>query len=456
MKYYTTNELLQRVDRIKVLPTQRVMGFDVVRSDTSNTIDAILGPGRRKVAFLNAHCVNVSCRSNDYKMALHRADLVLPDGIGVELAARMSNREIKENLNGTDFVPKLLMQAATQGQSLFLLGGKPGTAEAAAEYISKRIPELEIAGTCDGYHGAKHAVGKINESGADIVLVAMGVPTQELWIEENFDDLKVKTALAVGGLFDFWAGNVRRAPVPLRKARLEWAWRLAMEPRRMAGRYLIGNFAFMARAMHHALGQFDMDRIAKRGIDISLSACALLLLSPLLIGTMLAVRLESQGPAIFRQTRVGQNGKRFTLYKFRSMYIDAEARRAALLKTSDRDGVCFKSKSDPRITRIGRLLRRYSIDELPQIYNVLRGEMSLVGPRPALPEEVAAYCDHARARLHAKPGLTGLWQVSGRADIGFDQMIEMDIAYIRSRSLMLDSLLIGLTFRTVFTGRGAY
>lgn len=138
------------------------------------------------------------------------------------------------------------------------------------------------------------------------------------------------------------------------------------------------------------------------------------------------------------------------------MYADAEQRRKALEAQSDRAGVCFKAKDDPRITRIGRFLRRYSIDELPQIFNVLLGNMSIVGPRPGLPSEVATYSDHAKKRLDTKPGLTGLWQVSGRADIGFDQMIEMDLAYARSRSAMLDIMIIGLTLRAVLTGRGAY
>jgi lipopolysaccharide/colanic/teichoic acid biosynthesis glycosyltransferase len=144
------------------------------------------------------------------------------------------------------------------------------------------------------------------------------------------------------------------------------------------------------------------------------------------------------------------------MIKFRSMHTDAEERRATLLAQSDRDGVCFKSRHDPRVTRVGRLLRRASLDELPQLFNVLRGDMAMVGPRPGLPEEVAAYPARAMARLAVKPGITGIWQVSGRADVGFEQMIDMDLAYVRSRSLLLDLMLMALTVRAVVGGRGAY
>jgi lipopolysaccharide/colanic/teichoic acid biosynthesis glycosyltransferase len=138
------------------------------------------------------------------------------------------------------------------------------------------------------------------------------------------------------------------------------------------------------------------------------------------------------------------------------MSLDAETRREAILSTSDREGVCFKSRSDPRITPVGRFIRRFSIDELPQILNVLRGEMSIVGPRPALPCEVEAYPARARGRLAVKPGITGIWQVSGRADIGFDKMIDMDLAHASSRTILLDIVVILMTFRAVVSGRGAY
>ena len=138
------------------------------------------------------------------------------------------------------------------------------------------------------------------------------------------------------------------------------------------------------------------------------------------------------------------------------MYKDAEARRAAVLHMSERKGVCFKAKNDPRVTRMGKFMRRFSIDELPQVLNVFKGDMSIVGPRPALPQEVAAYPQKAMGRLAVKPGLTGPWQVSGRAEVSFDRMVNMDLAYAKTRTVFSDIALILMTFRAVFSGKGAY
>ncbi|WP_424987007.1 WecB/TagA/CpsF family glycosyltransferase [Microbulbifer sp. S227A] len=441
--------------------TRRIsaLGLDLVDDTAEQTIAAVLAPGRRRVFFMNAHCCNIQHRNAEYDRAVARADLLLPDGIGVELAGKMRGEQLSSNLNGTDFVPRMLIRAAQMGKSVFLFGGKPGTAEAAARRLLIDTPGLRVAGTRDGYDGAANteaAIAEINASGADIVLVALGVPTQELWLHRNADRLTASLTMGVGALFDFLAGNVARAPRLVRKARMEWGWRLAMEPRRMARRYLLGNLEFMARAAWRAVAIDKGAALQQRLLDLVVSCVALILLAPVLLLTMLAVRLDSRGPALFAQTRVGRDGRLFTLYKFRSMHIDAEDRRAALLSTSDREGICFKSRNDPRITRVGRFIRRFSIDELPQIINVFKGEMSIVGPRPALPSEVAAYPPRALGRLAVKPGITGVWQVSGRADIPFDRMIEMDIEYAGTRNLVMDILLILMTFRAVVSGRGAY
>ncbi|SIN77351.1 WecB/TagA/CpsF family glycosyltransferase [Vannielia litorea] len=443
------------------LPTARLaaLGLDLVDATPARTIAALLAPGRRRAFFMNAHCCNVHRRNRAYREAVAGADALLPDGIGVELAGRMTGQRLTANLNGTDLVPALLEQAAAQGKSVYLFGGKPGTARAAAAALQARIPALTIAGTRDGYDGAADAdavVDDINESGADIVLVALGVPMQELWLHRHAGQLNAPLTLGVGALFDFLAGNVSRAPAWLRKARAEWVWRLAQEPRRMARRYLAGNPGFLARAALKAWGPESLAAAQSRLLDVTLSFTALVLLSPVLAVTALAIKIDSSGPVLFRQTRVGHNGRPFTMLKFRSMGVDAEARRAALLASSDREGVCFKAKADPRVTRVGRFIRRFSIDELPQIINVLKGEMAIVGPRPALPVEVAAYPPRALGRLAVKPGLTGVWQVSGRASVGFDKMVEMDLSYAASRTLLLDLSLIARTFGAVLGGRGAY
>lgn len=456
-----TNRFVSPAMKRTPLPTLPVMGLQIVDAGTETTVSHLLDATQtQQVFFMNAHCANIRAKNADYANAVSRADVILPDGLGIDLAARLSGHKLTENLNGTDFTPALLREAARRGLSVFLMGGKPGTAEVAANKLCLSIPGLRIAGTLNGYEDAADetaAVARINDSGADILLVALGVPLQELWLTRNRHRLAPRLHLAVGALLDFLAGNVKRAPVLVRKARCEWLWRLAMEPRRMARRYLVGNATFMARAVRAALGDRPAEATPiRRGMDFAFSFGGLTLLAPLFLLVALAIKLDSRGPVFFSQIRVGKDGRGFRMMKFRSMYIDAAERRAALLASSDRGGICFKSRNDPRITRVGRLLRRSSLDELPQIINVLMGQMSLVGPRPALPEEVAAYPRAALERLSVRPGLTGLWQVSGRADICFDKMVDMDIAFARSRSVLPYLLLLTLTFRVVVSGRGAY
>jgi len=187
-------------------------------------------------------------------------------------------------------------------------------------------------------------------------------------------------------------------------------------------------------------------------------ALLLALASPLLLLAVLAVRLDSPGPAFYTQVRVGERGRHFTMIKLRSMYIDADARREAVVAAGGDAGneILFKDRNDPRITRVGRLLRRTSLDELPQLVNVVRGEMSLVGPRPALPQEVAEYDDEALRRLLVKPGLTGLWQVSGRSDLSWDSTVALDRHYVENRGAALDAEVLARTLRAVLGGKGAY
>lgn len=195
----------------------------------------------------------------------------------------------------------------------------------------------------------------------------------------------------------------------------------------------------------------------KRAIDIAGSLVLLILLSPLLVTIAIIVKLNSRGAVFYRQTRVMKWGRLFQMYKFRSMHTGAENRAKDLLARNEMTGgVTFKMKRDPRITGVGRLLRRGSIDELPQLWNVLKGEMSLVGPRPPLPSEVAKYSLAERRRLDVTPGITCIWQVSGRSEIPFDRQVELDVAYIESQSLRVDLALLLRTIPAVLMGRGAY
>ncbi len=197
--------------------------------------------------------------------------------------------------------------------------------------------------------------------------------------------------------------------------------------------------------------------LAKRALDFTLSFFALLGLSPLFLVIAILIKLEDRGPIMFPQTRVGRFGREFKMFKFRSMHRNAEARLAEVLaQNQHQTGITFKIKNDPRITRVGRWLRKFSFDELPQFYNVLRGDMSLVGPRPPLPREVALYTLADRRRLAVKPGITCIWQISGRAEIDFSGQVQLDVLYIESRSLRQDVKILCKTIPAVMRGTGAY
>src|SRR6266850_2226908 len=196
--------------------------------------------------------------------------------------------------------------------------------------------------------------------------------------------------------------------------------------------------------------------VAKRASDLFASVVALALLGPLFALIALLIKIEDGGPIIFVQMRVGKFGREFRMYKFRSMCLGAEARLQELLvKNHHKEGVTFKIKDDPRLTRTGKWLRRFSFDELPQFFNVLRGDMSLVGPRPPLPREVALYSLADRRRLAVKPGITCFWQISGRSEIDFSGQVKLDVNYIEMQSFMTDFMILARTIPAVLSGKGA-
>lgn len=491
MPNQATPEAAATAQPVADLPQVQLFGLSISNTHMPVAIDWLMQHARRRqktvLNFVNAHCLNIAHANPAYRQALGQSHAIFPDGSGVSLAMRLQGMRLRDNLNGTDVFPHLCEQAREQQLSLFLLGGREGVAAQVAENMSQRFPGLRIAGTRHGYFAeleTDEVIAEINRSGADILLVAMGVPQQELWLQQHTRQLNATIQAGVGGLFDFYSERISRAPKWLRRIGQEWTWRLLQEPGRMWRRYLLGNPLFVLRAIREALRTRTRDavsanpvgrrakallsrlrwragntgtRLGRRTLDILVAGSALLLLSPLLLLTILAIRLESPGSVFFAQQRIGLRGTPFKLWKFRSMYADAEARKAELITQNEmQGGVLFKMQDDPRITRVGRFIRRFSIDELPQLWNVLRGDMAVVGPRPALPDEVAQYDLQQRHRLLARPGITCTWQVSGRSRIPFEQQVEMDVEYIHRGSLGTDVQLLIKTVPAVINGDGAY
>ncbi|MGS0676870.1 WecB/TagA/CpsF family glycosyltransferase [Shewanella sp. 125m-1] len=473
----------------------------------------------QQFSFVNTDCLNRSTQNEAYRQCLQQSDLIFADGIGVRLACLSKAKALKDNLNGTDMFPRLCELASNNHLSIFMLGGRAGIAEQAAHNMQAQYKNLKIAGYHHGYFDCDSnspqslgIVETINQTKADILLVAMGAPQQELWLAANRAKLNCAVGIGVGGLFDFYANRIKRAPLWLRQIGFEWSYRLLQEPKRMWKRYILGNPSFLYRVWHEnnqlkklrihkesvdaktatpltrsqlktklhnatrknqAMPQFDLKQAntrraifnmhqrincaCKRSLDVFISSSLLILLSPFLLFTIVLIRLESRGGALYSQTRAGRNNSPFIMWKFRSMYQDAEQRQASLTTANEMNGgVIFKMKKDPRITKVGYFIRKASIDELPQLWNVLKGDMSLVGPRPPLMTEVKQYSQHHRNRLMIKPGITCIWQVSGRSTIAFEQQVELDIDYIYQQSFTADLLILIKTIPAVIFARGAY
>ncbi len=450
------------------------------------------GNKKYKIAFVNPDCINQTHSNAEYKESLLRMDHVLGDGIGLQLAAKLLSVELKQNVNGTDLLPLLCDLCVEKGRSIYLLGGKPGIAEKMADNLQKQFPQIQIAGCRDGYFAKDETatvINNINHSKADVLLVAFGAPLQETWIDKHHNELLPRLQIGVGGLFDFFSDSVSRAPQAMQACGLEWVWRLMQEPGRMWRRYILGNPLFVYRMIRQSRSDFDRRAVSlydgsrsrafpllrkhfkrvtrlvylgiivaiKRILDIVVSGGCIFLLSPLFIMIAILIKFGSPGPAIFKQTRVGKRGREFAMYKFRSMYIDAEQRKAALSNDNEmQGGVLFKMKNDPRVTWIGKYLRKYSIDEAPQLWNVFIGDMSLVGPRPPVPSEVSQYSSADRRRLEIKPGLTCLWQISGRSELPFETQVRLDVKYVDTFAPWSDLKILLKTIPAVISGKGAY
>lgn len=679
-----------------------IFGISINQLDAKGVLkrvdDFILDGKKHQISYVNAHCLNYAFIDKEYRNILLGSDLIYPDGMSVIWASCLYGNPLPERVNLGDFLDSLCNLCIEKNYSLFLLGGKEGVAEKSAERLIKDFPKLKIVGRHHGFFDANNGgdvIGHINNSGANVLLVGMGVPKQEKWIAQNKNILKPSVLWGVGALLDYYAGYTKRAPIWMRKIGLEWLFRLLVEPKRLWKRYIFGNFLFCIRIFfpilielmlvaiawlsaywlrfsinnlfpqpigefknyllmlpliliswpfirnfagiysrkrwgHHMVGILadilkattigmlvvvifsfifreigiarsfliiwslinlflflawyrllekkniignaplnalivgvnkesillakelenysseykivgflktpglndkqqernenilgeigELKDIVERNdikeviiangdmplsdklnlvikhsnlavnfrvvseelkpiaekvklsridgmplLDVSynkpnityiivkeladkiLAVAGIIILFPLMCIIALIIKFDSPGPAIFIQRRVGKNGKNFTLYKFRTMFKDALPDEQSPLLGNDR-----------RITCFGRLLRRWSLDELPQFINVIKGDMSIVGPRPEMPFIVKDYQPWQIERLKIKPGITGLWQVVGRKDIPLHRNIEYDFFYINNRSFMFDLAIMLKTIPAIISRRGAY
>jgi exopolysaccharide biosynthesis polyprenyl glycosylphosphotransferase len=334
--------------------------------------------------------------------------------------------------------------------SMLLVGDGPSIAEFAALVNRERYAGMSVAGACVPYDLVDDpetcrllAEADVELLGdVDAIVAAVG--------SSSADTVAVVSSATLGRerlRWISWQLEGSDVSLVVSPGLMEVAWpRLHIQP--MAGLPLV----------HVEEPEFaGFRRVLKGGFDRVVAGLALLLLAPIALGVAIAVRFTSRGPVFFRQTRVGRSGQLFRMVKFRSMYVDAEARRAELEQQNvNADGVLFKVRDDPRITRVGKVIRKYSLDELPQLFNVLTGRMSLVGPRPPLPAEVALYGDDMRRRLLVKPGITGLWQISGRNDLSWEETKQLDLRYVENWSLGSDLLILWKTPSAVARASGAY
>jgi len=473
-----------RLDRLSL------MGVRLMNTTMESAVELIKAnvENRKKenIYFINADTLNQTYNKPSLRIVLNKTPYVFPDGSGIKMACNMRNMPLKQNVNGTDMFPFICRMAQKEGMKIFLYGAKEGVAKQMKSKVLKKFPNLQIVGAINGYDlHDNEVINMINYSEADIVFVAKGVPVQEEWIDTYSDKIIAPVVMGVGGLFDFYSGNIPRAPIWMREMGIEWIYRLMQEPKRMWKRYVVGNPLFLIRTFlwnkkqkrermkkyykitaAKRIFSFLPDvsfvthlfyPVAKRIIDICATSVATLLLAPLMVIVAILIRAESKGSVLFSQKRVGRDGKLFNMYKFRSMVQNAEALKKELSDTNEsKDGVIFKMKDDPRITKMGKFIRKWSIDELPQLFNVLKGDMSLVGPRPPVPSEVKEYVSDDLKRLHILPGITCYWQISGRSEIPFKQQVDLDKKYIRTCSLWTDIKILFGTIPAVLAKKGAY
>ena len=451
----------------------------------------LMTPGNKTMLFCDARALN-GCQGDTVAAeTLKHAELLIPRGKALKL--QLASMGVATSLKTTaeQFYDELFLEIEHRQLSTVILVDKKALAAEVDQLLAQRYPGLvyRIETLGDQYRfSTSELADSLSQSGSKIVVSLLPSPQRERMFSRLNQRMANQLFIGVGeglpeALLELHATEsslAQRARLWLRKRRHSlvlspthwpayiWRW-LAPKGEQQPGdvslnqsvygspwRVRLQRTLIAAKSTSFRLKR-SLTQTTKRLLDLLGVGTGILLLSPLLAIVAFIIKVTSPGPIFYSQIRVGLRGKRFRMWKFRSMYIDADQRKAELEAQNEMaGGVLFKMKHDPRITPVGRIIRRLSIDELPQLLNVLTGEMSLVGPRPALPKEVEAYPVLARARLEVKPGLTGLWQISGRSDLPFDKQVLLDTAYVHTQSTSNDIKLIAKTIPAVVSGKGAY
>lgn len=420
------------------IPRAVFLGVGISRVDRADVIRFVVenATARRRalVNNVNVHAMNLAHRNARFAAVLNESDVVFCDGFGVKLAAGLAGIRLGERMTPPDWIDELFEACVQRGLSLFFLGDEERVAAAFAAEVARRHPHLRIAGWHQGFFDVegeenRRVLDLINASKPDVIVTGMGMPRQELWAHDNLQALDAGVVVAAGGLLRMYIGLVRRCPRWLSRHCLEWAWRLAQEPRRLFARYVLGNTCFLLRLIYAAW--------LKRVLDLVIASVLFLLALPVLSFCWALVRLEHGSLAIFAHERVGRNGSRFRMYKFRTLPKDFPP-----------DAIKRQVRSS-ELTAIGRFLRTTALDELPQLINVIKGDMALVGPRPEMPFIVDSYGDRERMRITVTPGATGPWQIARlRGTVGGRKIHEdlwYDLDYLRRLGPAVD---LGLLVQT--------
>lgn len=409
--------------------------------------------------FVSANTWIAAHKDERIRMLFEKSKRIFADGVGTVIASKLHSGVGPTRIPGPDFAHAALKE--WKDIPMVFIGGSPATIKKIIKRFGlSRATHIEY-GFCDPTPEYVESIllqVKRGPLGPKIVWLGFGCPRQELFAYYAMGKLKGKKVLTVGAAFDFLSEEKKRAPQLFRKFGMEWSYRLCQEPKRLFKRYVWGNayllYITMVYMMKHQNRYYEP---FKRFLDAIASSFLLVLTSPLLFLAGLGILLIDGRPIIYTQLRMGKNKIPFNFYKFRTMHNGSENLQNALEEQNEMEGgIIFKIEKDPRITKFGRLLRRWSIDELPQLVNVLQGKMSLVGPRPPIVRETKKYSKEQMEKFVVTPGITGIWQVSGRSLLPFKEQVNLDLKYIKERSLLLDLKILLKTIPTIISGKGAY